>query len=98
MRAHGDVDAPVPLRLFDYGAKCGAIVWIYADENVVIAVLDGCKIACEHPRDHVMLTPQGNENRDAALRCAEKSGGRGQGKSAGQKRGERDQKVVQAAD
>src|SRR5215471_12854588 len=68
VRTERDVDAPVAARLLGHCLVSGGIVGIDAHEDVVIAVTDGAEIMREHLRDDLVLAPQGDEDRNTALR------------------------------
>ena len=76
-----------------------SVVRVAADEDIVVAVADGIQIVGQHARDHSVLVPEGNEDRDAALGCTAEAGRIGKREAAPrQKRDDCDEQVVQPAD
>ena len=100
MRAGGNVDSRMAARLLGDGADGGGVVGVDADEEVVIAVPDGCQIVLQHAADDGVLAPQRDEDGDGTFAGPADSGVRGPGEAeaAGRKPDQGDKQVIQTAD
>lgn len=100
MRADGDVDPRMTLRLHCDGVDGLGVVGVDANEEVVIAVSDGRQIVLQHAADNGVLAPQRDEDGDGALRRPPHRGVRwpGEAQAAGRQPDQGDKQVIQAAD
>jgi len=75
------------------------VVGIDADEDVIVAVLNGVEVVDQHGGDDVALAPEGDEDGDAALGRAGEMGGVGEEEApAGDPGDQGDEEIVETAD
>lgn len=68
MGAYREVDVLKPAFQLARSIECWSVIWVRADEEIVLLIVDGGNIVFDHRPDYAVLFPARNIDRNALLR------------------------------